>query len=160
MNTRIDVNKHISSGMAQALLALSAETGRNIEPRLFELVKIRASQMNGCAHCIDMHTKDARAAGETEQRIYALDAWRETPFFTDRERAALEWAEAVTRVADSHVPDDLYRRVSAVFNESELVALTFGVIVINSWNRLAIPFRAEVGTYQPRRTATSAASVA
>jgi AhpD family alkylhydroperoxidase len=160
MNTRINVNNHISSGMAQALLTLSAETARNVEPRLFDLVKIRASQLNGCAYCIDMHTKDARAAGETEQRIYALSAWRETPFFTDRERAALEWTEAVTRLGDAHVPDDLYERVSAVFDESELVALTFGVIVINSWNRLAVPFRAPVGTYQSQRRAEAATSAA
>lgn len=126
--------------------------------RLRELVRIRASQLNGCAYCIDMHTKDARAAGETEQRIYALNAWRETPFFTDRERAALEWAEAVTRVGDTHVPDDLYERVSKIFDESELVALTFGVIVINSWNRLAVPFRAPVGTYQPNAKAGSNAA--
>ena len=160
MNTRINVNKHIGSGMAQALLALSAETAKNVEPRLFELVKIRASQLNGCAYCIDMHTKDARAAGETEQRIYALSAWRETPFFTDRERAALEWTEAVTRVGDTHVPDEIYDRVSTIFDEAELVALTFGVIVINSWNRLAVPFRAPVGTYQPKAHAEATTSAA
>ena len=97
-----------------------------------------------------MHTKDARLAGETEQRIYALNAWRETPFFSDRERAALEWTEAVTRVADTHVPDEIHERVSAHFDEAELVALTFAVIVINSWNRLAVSFRAPAGTYQPK----------
>ena len=160
MTTRIDVNRHVNSGMARALFALSAETAKNIEPRLFELVKIRASQLNGCAYCIDMHTKDARAAGETEQRIYALSAWRETPFFTDRERAALEWAEAVTRVGDTHVPDEIYERVSTVFDESELVALTFGVIVINCWNRLAVPFRAPVGTYQAKPRTETASSAA
>src|SRR5437868_10704964 len=103
-----------------------------IEQRTLELIKIRASQVNGCAYCLDMHTKDARAAGETEQRIYALNAWRETPFFTDRERAALEWTEASTRVSETHMPDELYERVSAQFGEEELVALTFAVIVINS----------------------------
>lgn len=154
MNGRIDTTKYLGSGMAQALLALSAETAKQIEPGLFELVKMRASQLNGCAYCIDMHSKDARAAGETEQRLYALSAWHETPFFTDRERAALEWTEAVTRVGDTHVPDDVYKRVRAQFDEPELVALTFGVIVINSWNRLAVPFRAPVGTYQPRAAAT------
>jgi hypothetical protein len=97
--------------------------------------------------------EDARAAGETEQRIYALSAWRETPFFSERERAALEWTEAVTRLADSHVPDDVYERVSLQFDEAALVALTFGVVVINSWNRLAVSFRAPVGTYQPRAVA-------
>jgi len=149
MSPRIDFNKYLNSGMAKAMLSLSGEVSANIDHRLFELVKIRASQMNGCAYCIDMHTKDARLAGETEQRIYALNAWRETPFFTDRERAALEWTEAVTRVGDTHVPDDVYARVSAEFNEGELVALTFGVIVINAWNRLSVSFRPLVGTYQP-----------
>jgi alkylhydroperoxidase family enzyme len=96
-----------------------------------------------------MHTKDARLAGETEQRIYALNAWRETPFFTERERAALDWTEAVTRVADTHVPDEVYERVIQEFDEEGMVALTFAVIVINSWNRLAVSFRAPAGTYQP-----------
>ena len=103
-----------------------------------------------------MHTKDARAAGETEQRIYALNAWRETPFFTDRERAALEWTEAVTRVADTHVPDEVHERVAAHFDEEELVALTFAVVVINSWNRLSVSFRPPVGGYRPRTAAVSA----
>jgi alkylhydroperoxidase family enzyme len=100
-----------------------------------------------------MHTKDARLRGETEQRIYALNAWRETPFFTDRERAALEWTEAVTLIGSNHVSDDLYRRASAQFSEDELIALTGAVIVINGWNRLAITFRAPVGTYQPKAVA-------
>jgi AhpD family alkylhydroperoxidase len=121
-----------------------------IDPRLFLLVEIRASQINGCAYCIDMHTKDARQAGETEQRIYALNAWRETPFFSDRERAALEWTETLTRIADNHVPDEIYERVSAQFKEEEFVALTFAVVVINSWNRLTMTFRPVPGTYQPR----------
>src|SRR5262245_61087193 len=153
MNARVDITKHLNSGMIKALFALSNETSTKLESSLFELVKIRASQINGCAYCIDMHTKDARLAGETEQRIYALSAWRETPFFSDRERAALEWTEAVTRLGETNVPDEIYRRVAAQFEESELVALTFGVIVINSWNRLAVPFRAPVGTYQPRAVA-------
>ena len=150
MKTRIDIAKHLNSGMTKALFALANETAAKLEPSLFELIKIRASQINGCAYCIDMHTKDARAAGETEQRIYALNAWRETPFFSNRERAALEWTEAVTRLGDTHAPDEIYQRVAAEFGEAELVALTFGVIVINSWNRLAVSFRAPVGTYQPR----------
>jgi AhpD family alkylhydroperoxidase len=149
MNPRIDLSKHMNSGLGRAMFALSSEASARLDHRLFELVKIRASQINGCAFCLDMHTKDARLAGETEQRIYALSAWRETPFFTDRERAALEWTEAVTRVGDSHVPDDLYERVSAHFDEAELVALTFGVVVINSWNRLSVSFRPPVGSYQP-----------
>ena len=156
MNPRIDITKHITSGMGRAMLNLSREVGAGIDHRLFFLVEIRASQINGCAYCLDMHTKDARLAGETEQRIYALNAWRETPFFTDRERAALEWTEAVTRVADTQVPDDVYERVSAHFDESELVALTFAVVVINSWNRLSISFRPVVGSYQPAAATKSA----
>ncbi len=119
-----------------------------LEPSLLELVKTRASQMNGCAYCLDMHTKDARAQGETEQRLYALPAWEETPFFTDRERAALAWTEAVTRVADSHVPDEVYESTRKHFSEKELVDLTLAIVAINGWNRLAISFRAEAGTYQ------------
>ena len=156
MKPRIDVNKHVNSGMGRALLHLSSEVAKQIEPRLFFLVEIRASQINGCAYCIDMHTKDARAAGETEQRIYALNAWRETPFFSDRERAALEWTEAVTRIADTHVPDEIYERVAKQFNEEELVALTFGVAVINSWNRLVTSFRPVVGTYQAKQVHATA----
>ena len=139
--------------MARAMLALSIEVEASLDRRLIELVKIRASQINGCAYCIDMHTKEARLAGETEQRIYALSAWRETPFFNERERAALEWTEAVTRVADTQVPDEIHERVTSHFNEDELVALTFAVIVINSWNRLAVSFRVPVGSYQPRAVA-------
>jgi AhpD family alkylhydroperoxidase len=153
MTPRIDVSKHLNSALGRAMFALSSEAAARLDKRLFELVKIRASQMNGCAYCIDMHTKDARQAGETEQRIYALNAWRETPFFDDRERAALEWTEAVTRVGDSHVPDDVFERVSRYFDEAELVALTFGVIVINSWNRLSVSFRPPVGSYQPAAAA-------
>ena len=150
MTPRIDFTKYITSGLGQAMLNLSGEVAGRIEQRLFELVKIRASQINGCAYCIDMHTKDARLAGETEQRIYALNAWRETPFFTDRERAALEWNEALTRVADTHVPDAIYERVAAQFNEAESVTLTFAVVVINSWNRIAMSFRVPPGTYEPK----------
>jgi AhpD family alkylhydroperoxidase len=150
MNTRIDVRKYISSNLTQALLKLSFESQKRLEHSLLKLVEIRASQINGCAYCLDMHTKDARAAGETEQRIYALSAWRETPFFTDRERAALEWTEAVTLVAETRVPDDVYEHVRQQFSEEELVELTFAVIVINSWNRLQVSFRPHVGDYQPK----------
>jgi AhpD family alkylhydroperoxidase len=156
MSPRIDATRYLSSGLGQAMLKLSAETQKNIDHRLFQLVEIRASQINGCAYCIDMHTKDACAAGETEQRIYALSAWRETPFFTDRERAALDWTETLTRIADAHPSDEQYQRLTTHFSEDEIVALTFAVVVINSWNRLAISFRAEVGSYQPRQlTATT-----
>jgi AhpD family alkylhydroperoxidase len=125
-----------------------------LEHTLLELVKIRASQINGCAYCIDMHTKDARAAGETEQRIYALSAWHETPFFTDRERVGLAWAEAVTLIGENHVPDELYRSARQQFSEKELVDLTLAVIVINSWNRMAIAFRTVPGTYQLHKVDT------
>ena len=160
MNPRIDLTKYMNSGLGRAMFALSRETEAGLERPLLELVKIRASQLNGCAYCIDMHTKDARLAGESEQRIYALSAWRETPFFTGRERAALEWTEAVTRVGETHVPDDIHARVAAEFDEAELVALTFAVVVINSWNRLAVSFRVPPGSYQPRAAAVAQTGVA
>ena len=152
---RIDVTKYLTSGLGRAMLALSGEAQKSLDKRLFHLVEIRASQINGCAYCIDMHTKEARATGETEQRIYALSAWHETPFFTPRERAALEYTEAVTRVGDTHVPDDVYARVSKLFDEDEMVALTFAVVVINAWNRLAVSFRVPPGSYQPAQTVTA-----
>jgi AhpD family alkylhydroperoxidase len=155
MNPRLDITKYMASGLGRAMLNLSREVEGGLERPLLELVKIRASQINGCAYCLDMHTKDARLAGETEQRIYALDAWRETPFFTDRERAALEWTEAVTKLADTHVPDEIHARVAREFDEAELVVLTFAVVVINGWNRLAVSFRAPAGTYQPQAVAIS-----
>ena len=120
-----------------------------LDPALYELVKIRASQLNGCAYCLDMHTKDARAQGQTEQRIYALSAWRETSFFTPRERAALNWTEAITNVQRGHVPDDVYVEVRNEFDEAALVQLTMAITQINTWNRIAIAFRVEPGTYQP-----------
>ena len=154
MTPRIDLNKHMGSALGRAMLSLSHQSETSgLDRRLFELVKIRASQINGCAYCLDMHTKDARAIGETEQRIYALNAWRETPFYSDQERAALEWTEAVTLVGETHVPDDVYERVSRQFDEGGLVALTFAVVVINAWNRLAIAFRAPAGTYEPAAAA-------
>lgn len=126
--------------------------GCGLEHGLLELVKIRASQINGCAFCIDMHTKDARAAGETEQRIYALNAWRETPFFSDRERAALAWTEAVTHIVGG-VSDDVYTEARAQFSEKELVDLTWSAAAINAWNRVAISFRSVPGSYQPKKRA-------
>jgi AhpD family alkylhydroperoxidase len=116
---------------------------------LLELIKLRASQINGCAYCLDMHTKDARAMGETEQRLFTLSAWRETPFFTERERAALALTEAVTLVSIDHVPDDVYAQAHAQFNDDELMNLVMAIATINTWNRLAITFRAEPGHYQP-----------
>ena len=157
MYPRIDFLKYRSSDLGKAMFALSAASeAAGLERTLLELIKIRGSQINGCAYCIDMHTKDARAAGETEQRIYALNAWHETPFFSDRERAALEWTEAVTRVGETHVPDEVYDRVRQQFDERELVALTFAVTVINAWNRLAVSFRVPAGTYQPQAAAVHA----
>jgi AhpD family alkylhydroperoxidase len=154
MNPRIDFNKYRSSPLGNAMLGLSAasEAG-GLERSLLELIKIRASQINHCAYCIDMHTKDARALGETEQRIYGLSAWREAPYYSERERAALEWTEAVTLVGETHVPDEVFARAREQFDEAELVALTFAVVVINSWNRLAVSFRVPAGSYQPKALA-------
>jgi|SRR5579863_1907588 len=120
-----------------------------LEKSLLELVRLRASQLNGCAFCLDMHWKDARVAGESEQRLYGLDAWRETSYYSERERAALAWTEGVTLIADNHVSDELYEQVRQYFSEEELVNLTLAVVAINGWNRLAISFRTEPGTYQP-----------
>jgi AhpD family alkylhydroperoxidase len=121
--------------------------GSGLEPSLVELVKLRASMINGCAYCVDMHTKDARLAGETEQRLYAVAVWHETPFFTPRERAALSWTDALTDLAHQDVSDDLFRAVRVHFDERELVDLTMAVIAINGWNRLAVGFRTPVGGY-------------
>ncbi len=149
MQPRIDISK-APAGAFQAMGALGNYIANcGIEHQLLELIKMRASQINGCAYCIDMHSKDARLAGETEQRLYALNAWRETPFFTDRERAALEWTEALTLISTNHVPDELYARVSKQFSEAEIVDLSLAVVTINGWNRLAISFRSVPGTYQP-----------
>ena len=120
-----------------------------LDHKLMELVKMRASQINGCAYCLDMHSKDARALGETEQRLYSLPAWRETPFYSEKERAALEWTEAVTLISETHAPDDAYERVKAQFSAEELVNLTLAITTINTWNRLCIGFRVVPGTYQP-----------
>jgi AhpD family alkylhydroperoxidase len=133
----------------QAMAGLGVVVRKStLEPALRELVKIRVSQINGCAFCLDMHSKDARAAGETEQRLYVLDAWRESPFYTERERAALDWAETLTRIEHEEVPDEFYERTRRVFSEEELVALTLAVVEINGWNRIAIAFRAEPGVYR------------
>jgi len=120
-----------------------------LDRKLLHLIKMRASQINGCAFCIDMHSKDARAEGETEQRLYSLDAWEETPYYSDRERAALKWTEAVTVLDDGHVPDSAYETVRAQFNENEIAALTLAIGMINTWNRLNIAFRTEAGGYKP-----------
>ncbi|MFE9447214.1 carboxymuconolactone decarboxylase family protein [Streptomyces sp. NPDC006739] len=131
--------------------AVSAAQDAEVEPEILELVRIRASQLNGCAFCLDMHTKDARAQGETEQRIYALNAWRETPFFTGRERAALALTEAVTLVHDGHVPDAVYAEAAGVFDERQVAALIWAATVINAYNRIAIATRMVPGAHQPTR---------
>jgi AhpD family alkylhydroperoxidase len=148
MKARIEF-RNANPKIMQLLLAIESYLHESkLESRLQHLVKTRASQINGCAQCLDMHTKDARAEGETEQRLYALDAWRETPFFDERERAALEWTEAVTRVADSRVPDEVYERVKRHFSEQELIDLTLAIANINTWNRLNVAFRTVPGGYR------------
>ena len=150
MTTRINAAGYIKTGLGQAMLALQHQVETSgLEHSLMELVKIRTSQINGCAYCLDMHTKDARALGETEQRIYALNAWRETPFFTDRERTALAWIEAVTLLADTHVPDEVYEQARSHFSEKEIFDLTIVASTINAWNRIAVASRTPPGTYKP-----------
>jgi AhpD family alkylhydroperoxidase len=158
MEPRIDARKH-SQEAQKAMYALEQYiAGCGLEHKLIHLMKMRASQINGCAYCIDMHSKDARPLGETEQRLYELDAWRETPFYTDRERAALEWTEAITMVSQTHVPDSVYEEIRKHFSEKEIVDLTFVVTTINAWNRLAIALRAVPGHYRPAASAPTAAS--
>jgi AhpD family alkylhydroperoxidase len=149
MKARIEF-QHANPKVIQLLLAIEGYLhGSSLGSRLQHLIKTRASQINGCAYCLDMHTKDARAEGESEQRLYALDAWRETPFFDERERAALAWTEAVTHVAESHVPDDVYELVRPHFTEQELIDLTLAITNINAWNRLNVAFRTVAGNYRP-----------
>jgi len=149
IQARLDFTK-MAPGATQAMYGLERYVRKcGLAPSLLELVKLRASQINGCAYCVDMHTKDARARGETEQRLYAVGVWREAPFFTERERAALAWTEAVTLVNLDHVPDEVYELARKHFTEKELVDLTTALVAINGWNRLSISFRAVAGTYQP-----------
>jgi alkylhydroperoxidase AhpD family core domain len=129
--------------------------GSGLAASLLELVKLRASQINGCAYCIDMHWKEARAAGESDQRLYGLDAWREAPYYDERERAALEWTEALTRITDGHVPDEVFEAVRPHFSERELVDITWAVAAINAWNRVAIAMRSVAGSYRVRSHAGS-----
>jgi AhpD family alkylhydroperoxidase len=153
MKARLDFRK-ASPQADKAMSGLHAFV-RNcgLDHGLLELVKLRASQINGCAHCIDMHTKELRADGESEQRLYLLNAWRESPFYSERERAALAWTEAVTLVAATQVPDDVYEQARAQFSEEELVNLTMAVVAINGANRLNVAFRTVPGSYQVRRRA-------
>ncbi len=147
MNARIDLMK-VNPGVIQAVLGLERQVRKSgLDHTMLDLVRMRASQINGCAYCLDMHSKDARAGGETEQRLYGLEAWRETPYYSDRERAALEWTEALTLVAETHAPDDVYERVREQFTEDELVHLTLAIVAINGWNRLNVAARTVPGTY-------------
>jgi AhpD family alkylhydroperoxidase len=149
MKARIDFTTADSKAV-QLLLGIERHiSASRLEPKLLHLIKMRASQINGCAFCLDMHSKDARAEGETEQRLYALDSWEEAPYYSDRERAALEWTEAVTSLGDGHVPDSVFEKVRAQFSEDEIAALTLAVAMINTWNRLNVAFRTPAGSYRP-----------
>jgi AhpD family alkylhydroperoxidase len=152
MEARMDYRKTAPEGLAAFRNLQTYVDSCGLDHSPMELVKARASQINGCAYCLDMHTKNALAAGEAEQRLYALAAWRETPFFSDRERAALAWTEAVTQIAPERVDDQLYKQLQTYFSEKEIVDLTLVIIAINGWNRLAIPFRTPPGSYQPPRS--------
>ena len=153
--TRLDYYKAAPGGVRAVRALEQYVRASGLEPALIELVKVRASLMNGCAYCVDLHTKDARARGETEQRLFAVPVWRETPFFSPRERAALAWAEAVTEIGRSGVSDALYDEARAHFTDKELVDLTVAVIAINAWNRLAVTFRPAVGNYEPAAVTTA-----
>ena len=151
LDSRMSYGK-VAPGAREAMLGLERYVDSSgLEPSLLNLIKTRASQINRCAWCLDMHTKDARTEGESEQRLYSLSAWRETPFYTPRERAALAWTEAVTLVAEGGVPDDVYEAALEHFAEKELVDLTMAVVAINGWNRLNVAFRTVPGDYKPRR---------
>lgn len=152
MESRIDYLK-TARGAYEALLGLETYIHQSgLEQPLVDLVKLRVSQINGCAYCLDMHWKDLRANGETEQRLYGLDAWEESPYYTDRERAALAWAESVTNVRETHVPDEVYAKAKKQFSDKELADLTVAVATINAWNRLAIAGRSVPGLYQPAKS--------
>jgi AhpD family alkylhydroperoxidase len=151
---RLDFDAH-AAGFVRALAHLDHAATKELDrvdfdPKLRELIRVRASQLNGCAHCIDMHTKDARAIGESEQRLYSLPAWHETPFFTERERAALDFCEAVTLMAEDHVPSATYQAIAAHFSEDEIAALLFLIVAINAWNAVGVSTRAwQPGSYTP-----------
>jgi len=141
VDKRIDPYTSSKEAM-EAMLSLEKSISRlGLEPSLLELVKLRASQINGCAYCVDLHTREAREAGETERRLYAVSVWRETPFFTERERAALAWTEALTLIATTHAPDADYAALAAHFNKKEMTDLTLAIVAINGWNRIAVGFR-------------------
>jgi AhpD family alkylhydroperoxidase len=149
MKARIDYRTADSKAL-QMLLGIERHIAEStLEYKLLQLIKMRASQINGCAFCLDMHSKDARAAGETEQRLYSLDAWEEAPYYSDRERAALAWTDAVTLLGNGHVPDSVYEKVRAQFSQNEIAVLTLAIAMINTWNRLNVAFRTPAGGYQP-----------
>lgn len=151
MEARMDYSQ-AAPGAMKAMNALEVYLARcGLEPSLKELVRLRASQINGCAYCVDMHSLDARAGGETEQRLYALPVWQETPFFTERERAALLWTEKLTLISIDHVPDEVFKQVREHFTEEELANLTLAIATINAWNRFGISFRDEPGHHTPRK---------
>ncbi len=154
MDQRIDYSKVDPEGINGLLQLEKHVHDSGLDPLLLELVRLRASQINGCAYCLDMHTKNARSLGESEQRLYGISAWREAPYYSDRERAALAWSEAVTMVGQDHVPEEVYQEVRKQFTEKELVDLTLGIIAINGWNRLAISFRTLPGSYLPDHPTT------
>src|SRR6266480_2830786 len=156
MEQRVNVHEKGQRAL-KSLYSLGAYLAKSpVEKSLLHLIEFRVSQINGCAYCLDMHSKDLRAEGETEQRLYMLDAWREAPLYTERERAALAWAEAVTKLTGGNVPDEIYSAARKQFSEEELIDLTMGVITINCYNRINIAFRAEAGTYQPGQHAVRA----
>ena len=149
MSARINFQQAKYQDVMKAMLGLNAPyEGSTLEPALLELVKIRASQLNGCGYCLDMHTKDARHAGETEQRLYLVSVWWEAPLYSDRERAALAWTEAVTKLENQRVPDQVYEQARAQFSEEELVRLTLAVVAINGWNRFNCAFKVPAGGYK------------
>jgi len=157
MKARIDV-MHVSPGIIHAMLGLERQVQKaGLDSKLLDLVRMRASQINGCAYCLDMHSKDARANGETEQRLYGLDAWRETPYYSPRERAALDWTEALTLVSETRVPDEVYERVREQFSEEELANLSLAIVAINGWNRLNVAARTVPGDYVPGNAAAALA---
>ena len=148
MSSRIDYSK-VSPGVYRAMFGLEKYVHEcGLENSLLELVRMRVSQINGCAHCLDMHSKDARAAGETEQRLYLVSAWRDAPMFSSRERAALAWAEALTLIAETEISDELYDETRRHFSEEEIVNLTAAIVAINGWNRFAISLKSPVGNYR------------
>lgn len=155
MQPRIDYRKYAQEALNTMLGLEKYISECGLDHGLIHLMKMRASQINGCAYCIDMHSIDARALGETEQRLYALDAWRETPFFSDRERAALEWTEAITLVSETHVPDAVFEEVKKYFSEKEILDLTIVATTINMWNRVAISTRAVPGRYHPAKSSAA-----